>query len=68
MADAARYWEDVKEGDALPEVRVATLTRTDFVKYAGASATSTRSTTIRRSPRPPAIPPCSPWVCSMRAS
>ena len=34
MADAARYWEDVKEGDALPEVRVAKLTRTDFVKYA----------------------------------
>ena len=32
-----RYWEDVKEGDALPEVKVANLTRTDFVKYAGAS-------------------------------
>jgi acyl dehydratase len=37
MAAAERYWEDVKEGDALPEVRVETLTRTDFVKYAGAS-------------------------------
>ena len=32
-----RYWDDVKEGDALPEVKVAKLTRTDFVKYAGAS-------------------------------
>ena len=32
-----RYWEDVKEGEALPEVRVEGLTRTDFVRYAGAS-------------------------------
>ncbi len=37
MAAARRYWEDVKEGDALPEVKVEQLTRTDFVKYAGAS-------------------------------
>jgi len=37
MAAAKRYWDDVKEGDALPEVRVEKLTRTDFVKYAGAS-------------------------------
>jgi len=37
MAAAKRYWEDVKEGDALPEIRVEKLTRTDFVKYAGAS-------------------------------
>jgi peroxisomal enoyl-CoA hydratase 2 len=37
MAAPKRYWEDVKEGDALPEVKVANLTRTDFVKYAGAS-------------------------------
>src|SRR5712692_8825148 len=37
MASAEHYWEDVKEGDALPEVRVEKLTRTDFVKYAGAS-------------------------------
>lgn len=37
MAAAARCWEDVKEGDLLPEVRVEKLTRTDFVKYAGAS-------------------------------
>src|SRR3989454_11552662 len=37
MAAAKRYWEDVKEGDALPEVRVEKLTRTDFVEYAGAS-------------------------------
>ena len=37
MAAPTRYWEDVKEGDALPEVKVANLTRTDFVKYAGAS-------------------------------
>ena len=36
MADK-RYWEDVKEGDALPEIRVDKLTRTDFVKYDGAS-------------------------------
>jgi acyl dehydratase len=37
MTAAPRYWEDVKEGDALPEVRVDKLTRTDFVRYAGAS-------------------------------
>src|SRR5438094_8243753 len=37
MAAAKRYWEGVKEGDALPEVRVEKLTRTDFVKYAGSS-------------------------------
>jgi peroxisomal enoyl-CoA hydratase 2 len=37
MANAVRYWEDVKEGDALPEIRVEKLTRTDFVRYAGAS-------------------------------
>ena len=32
-----RYWEDVEEGDTLPEVRAEKLTRTDFVRYAGAS-------------------------------
>jgi peroxisomal enoyl-CoA hydratase 2 len=32
-----RYWDDVREGEALPEVRVEKLTRTDFVRYAGAS-------------------------------
>ena len=37
MPAAKRYWDDVKEGQALPEVRVDKLTRTDFVKYAGAS-------------------------------
>jgi acyl dehydratase len=37
MAAAKRYWEDVKEGDTLSEIRVAKLTRTDCVKYAGAS-------------------------------
>jgi len=37
MAAAPRYWEDVNEGDTLPELRVPKLTRTDFVKYAGAS-------------------------------
>jgi peroxisomal enoyl-CoA hydratase 2 len=37
MATVTRYWEDVKEGDALPEVKVEKLTRTDFVRYAGAS-------------------------------
>ena len=37
MAPATRYWEDVKEGDTLPEVKVEKLTRTDFVRYAGAS-------------------------------
>jgi len=37
MAAAKRYWDDVKEGDPLPEVRVQALTRTDFVRYAGAS-------------------------------
>jgi acyl dehydratase len=34
---AKRYWEDVREGEPLPEVRVEKLTRTDFVRYAGAS-------------------------------
>jgi acyl dehydratase len=37
MPAVKRYWEDVKEGEALPEVRVDKLTRTDFVRYAGAS-------------------------------
>ena len=37
MPAAKRFWEDVKEGDPLPEVRVDKLTRTDFVRYAGAS-------------------------------
>src|SRR5260370_16292021 len=37
MPAAKRFWEDVKEGARLPEIRVDKLTRTDFVKYAGAS-------------------------------
>ena len=37
MAAARRYWEDVEVGEALPEVRVDHLTRTDFARYAGAS-------------------------------
>ena len=37
MAAIKRAWEDVKEGEALPAVRVEKLTRTDFVRYAGAS-------------------------------
>jgi acyl dehydratase len=37
MTATTCYWEDVKEGQVLPEVRVEKLTRTDFVKYAGAS-------------------------------
>ncbi len=37
MPAIKRYWEDVQEGEALPEVRVEALTRTDFVRYAGAS-------------------------------
>jgi acyl dehydratase len=32
-----RSWDDVKEGETMPEVRVEKLTRTDFVRYAGAS-------------------------------
>jgi acyl dehydratase len=32
-----RYFEDVKEGDTIPAVTVENLTRTDLVKYAGAS-------------------------------
>lgn len=32
-----RYFEDVKEGDAIPAVVVEKLSRTDLVKYAGAS-------------------------------
>lgn len=37
MAGTVPYWEDVEVGAPLPEVRVANLTRTDFVRYAGAS-------------------------------
>ena len=37
MGASKRYWEDVAVGEALPEVRVEKLTRTDFVRYAGAS-------------------------------
>jgi acyl dehydratase len=37
MPAIERYWEDVAEGEALPEVRVEGLTRSDFVRYAGAS-------------------------------
>lgn|SRR5574341_247738 len=37
MPAVKRYWEDVKAGEALPEMRVQGLTRTDFVRYAGAS-------------------------------
>lgn len=31
------YWEDVRVGEPLPAMRVEKLTRTDFVRYAGAS-------------------------------
>ena len=34
---SARSWDDVHEGDAIPPVVVERLTRTDLVKYAGAS-------------------------------
>src|SRR5215475_7009767 len=34
---ATRTFEDVKEGDAIPPVVVEKLSRTDLVKYAGAS-------------------------------
>jgi acyl dehydratase len=37
MAHKKLYFEDVKEGDALPSFTVENLTRTDFVKYAGSS-------------------------------
>jgi acyl dehydratase len=37
MARQKLYFEDVKEGDELPAFTVENLTRTDFVKYAGAS-------------------------------
>lgn len=37
MPATKRYWDDVQEGEAIPEVRVEKLTRTDFVRYAGAS-------------------------------
>jgi acyl dehydratase len=36
MAEATRYFEDVKEGDEAPATH-HTLTRTDLVRYAGAS-------------------------------
>ena len=36
MGEARRYFEDVKEGDEAPATR-HTLTRTDLVRYAGAS-------------------------------
>jgi peroxisomal enoyl-CoA hydratase 2 len=32
-----RCWEDIAVGEALPEVRLDQVTRTDFVRYAGAS-------------------------------
>ena len=34
---SARSWNDVHEGDAMPPVVVERLSRTDLVKYAGAS-------------------------------
>ena len=37
MARKKLYFEDVKEGDELPSFTVESLTRTDFVKYAGSS-------------------------------
>ena len=37
MPALKRYWDEVQEGEELPEVRVEGLTRTDFVRYAGAS-------------------------------
>ncbi|HXG19440.1 MAG TPA: MaoC/PaaZ C-terminal domain-containing protein [Methylomirabilota bacterium] len=37
MVRTKLYFEDVKEGDELPSFTVENLTRTDFVKYAGAS-------------------------------
>lgn len=37
MATTVPYWDDVEVGMRLPEVRVENLTRTDFVRYAGAS-------------------------------
>lgn len=37
MARTKLYFEDVKEGDELPPFTVENLTRSDFVKYAGAS-------------------------------
>jgi acyl dehydratase len=37
MARNIMYFEGVKEGDALPTLTVENMTRTDFVKYAGAS-------------------------------
>jgi acyl dehydratase len=36
-AGMARYFEDVQEGEELPPVVVERLTRTDLVRYAGAS-------------------------------
>jgi acyl dehydratase len=33
----ARFWEEVREGDPLAPVVVENLTRTDLVRYAGAS-------------------------------
>ena len=33
----ARYWDDVREGEELPPVVVENLSRTDLVRYAGAS-------------------------------
>lgn len=37
MPPLKRYWEDVTVGEPVPEIRVEKLTRTDFVRYAGAS-------------------------------
>jgi len=37
MATKKLFFEDVKEGDEIPTFEVRSLTRTDIVKYAGAS-------------------------------
>ena len=37
MTASKLYFENVKEGDEVPNFEVKNLTRTDIVKYAGAS-------------------------------
>jgi acyl dehydratase len=56
-------FEDVQEGQALPPFVVDKLTRTDLVRYAGASGDFNPSTTTRSSPRRRATRPSSGTAC-----
>jgi len=72
MGEATRYFEDVKEGDEAP-ASSHTLTRTDLVRYAGASGDY--NPMHHDEVLPPrldspvcSVTGCSPWACSARPS